>query len=62
MLETIGLIGNFSILPVGDNLCIFEFAKLRAFAPSCLTCLTHAPYLRALRTFFKCLAGLICVT
>ena len=40
-----------------------EFAKLCTFdpyVPSCLTCLTHAPDLRALSAFFKCLSHLIC--
>ena len=64
---TIGLIGNFSVLPAGNNLCISEFAKLRAlralrvFVSSHFTCLAQALYIHASRDFFKCLAHLVCV-
>ena len=44
---TIGLIGNFSVLPAGNNLCISEFAKLRVLRPYVSSCL------RTLRALLK---------
>ena len=41
-------------------LCLRALRVFAPYLPSCLTCFTHAPYLRALRVTYARFAHLIC--